>query len=172
MPRATRIKEWLSPEAMADWLRAASDKAGYQRRLAIHLTQNSRLHAEQVAEMLGVSKQAVWLWLGQYNRRGPAGLERVGRGGRRQALFTPIEEAEIVRKWASAAQDDAPSALKELRRQVELRLQRSVSAAYVYRLLARHGGWATVQRARAKGLAGPAISDFDRVARPWLKELK
>lgn len=38
-------------------------------------------HAQQVASILQVSKQAVWLWIGQYNTRGPEGLARTGRGG-------------------------------------------------------------------------------------------
>ena len=83
MRRPAQIKPWISPEEMMVWVREAPGRDAYQKRLAIWLTHIGPFHAHQVADMLCVSKQAVWLWIGQYNRQGPEGLHRQGRGGRR-----------------------------------------------------------------------------------------
>ena len=37
-----------------------------------------------------------WLWIGQYNRQGPAGLQRKGRGGRRWAFLTLDQEQDLL----------------------------------------------------------------------------
>ena len=71
MRRPAQIKPWLSPEEMMIWVRESPTRDAYQRRLAIWLTYVGPFHAREVADMLCVSKQAVWLWIGQYNRDGP-----------------------------------------------------------------------------------------------------
>jgi transposase len=73
MRRPAQIKPWLSEEELLAWLRDSPDRPSYQRRLTIWLTWTKALHAEEVAQMLGVSKQAIWLWIGQYNKEGPEG---------------------------------------------------------------------------------------------------
>ena len=67
------IHSWLSEVDLAQWTREAQTADPLRRRLAVWLT-HLRHHAGQVAEFLQVSVQAVWLWVSQYNRRGPEGL--------------------------------------------------------------------------------------------------
>jgi transposase len=80
MRNPSELAPWFSPEELLAWVQEAGDKAAYQKRLAIWLTHAGPFHAGEVARYLGVSKQAVWLWVGQYNKLGPDGLERPGRG--------------------------------------------------------------------------------------------
>src|SRR3972149_12225062 len=93
-PPAT-VEPWLSTEELQVWVREAPDKESYQRRLAVWWTQIGPFPAHQIAEWLGVSKQAIWLWIGQYNHQGPEGLERQGRGGRRWGPLSPGEEGKF-----------------------------------------------------------------------------
>ena len=86
----------LCREDMFRWLQNAPDDASYKRRLAVWLTATSETGAETIAKTLGVSAQAVWLWLRQYDRFGPAGLERKGRGGRRRGFLTTKEETDLI----------------------------------------------------------------------------
>ena len=65
MRRPARIKPWLSEEEFLVWIREAVSREAYQKRLAISLTQIGPFQAEEIAKMLGVSKQAIWLWVGQ-----------------------------------------------------------------------------------------------------------
>lgn len=73
MRRPAPIKPWLSAEDLQIWVREAKSRGEYQKRLAIWLTFIGPYPAHQVAMLLGVSKQAVWLWVSQYNQRGPEG---------------------------------------------------------------------------------------------------
>jgi biotin operon repressor len=72
--------------------------------LAIWLTWTKSLHAEKVAQMLGVSKQAIWLWLNRYQKQGPEGLQRQERGRRRWSLLELKEEQLGLARWAKRAQ--------------------------------------------------------------------
>ena len=132
------IKAWLTIEEMFTWLQNARDHDQYQRRMAIWLTHTGRLHARIVAQALGVATQTVWLWIGQYNTHGPSGLDRVGRGGRRRALLSRVEEIKIIQQ---ARKNSRPgrSVTKRIKQLAEHKLRRPVSLSYVYHLLARHG---------------------------------
>ena len=103
MRKPAQIEPWLTPDELLIWVREAPDRDSYQKRLAIWLTHLGPFHAHDVAQMLGVSRQAVWLWLGQYNRHGPSGLERQGRGGRRWAFLTWEEEESLLAPFRQRA---------------------------------------------------------------------
>ena len=87
MRRPVKLEPWFSAEQLVAWMQEAPDKPSYQRRLAIWLTHLGPFPASEVAKMLGVSKQAVWKWVSEYNQRGADGLDREGRGGRRWGLL-------------------------------------------------------------------------------------
>jgi len=138
MGRPARIEPWLSEEELRVWLLQAATRQDYQRRLAIWLTHAYRFHAEQIAWMLQVSVQAVWLWVGQYNQQGPGGLERVGRGGRRWAFLPWTDEEALLTKFAARAGRGEVITAKALWPEVEVAVGRKASLDYVYRLLHRH----------------------------------
>jgi len=139
MRRPARIEPWLSPEELAVWVREADARAEYQKRLAIWLTYSGPFHAGRVADLLQVSTPAVWRWVAQYNRSGPAALHREGRGGRRWAFLSwPAEEALLDSLRDRAAAGDVITA-KALWPAVKKATGKAVSLDYVYRLLHRHG---------------------------------
>lgn len=138
MRQPAQIKPWLSPEELLAWVRETESREAYQRRLAIWLTFIGPFHAHQVATMLGVSKQAVWLWVGQYNRHGPAALERRGRGGRRWSLLSWSQEEQLLQSFAHRALRGELITAKQMLPEVCRRVGREVSLAYVYGLLRRH----------------------------------
>ena len=88
--------------------------------------------------MLGVSKQAVWLWLGQYNKHGPAGLGRKGRGGRRWSLISWEEEEALLKSLENRAVEGQVLTAKQLLPEVSQAVGHEVSLGYVYALLRRH----------------------------------
>ena len=137
MRPAAEIEPWLNDDEMFQWLQDAPGRQAHRRRLAIWLTHTSQLHAHKVAEIVGVSTQAVWLWIGQYNAHGPDALERRGRGGYRWSLLTAKEEADMVRQVLLTGQDSDRLPVETLKRLVEAKLGRPVSLPYIYRVLAR-----------------------------------
>lgn len=164
-----KIKDWLTLEAMFQWVQTAPDQAAYRCRMAVWLTHTGRLHAAKVAHILGVSKQAVWLWIRQYNELGPAGLERCGRGGRRWGLMTHSQEAELLRPLIRLARLGRAPRAETVRQIVEEKLGRKVSKSYVYKLLRRHH-WADALRQAPSASTPSEDSDtFGRLVKPWLR---
>jgi len=168
-PPAT-IKPHLSIDAMFQWLQEAPDEASHKRRMAIWLTHTGNLYARQVGKVLGVSVQAVRLWIRQYNTPGPAGLERSGRGGRRWGFLTPEQEVELLRPYLRKLREGVITSPSEIKQVIEQKLGRQVSAPYVYRLLHRHR-WAE-KIAQSNPVARDQKPDADhlKVMRPWLRE--
>ena len=124
---------------MQTWVREASSRDEYQKRLAIWLTFVGSYPAHHVATLLGVSKQAVWLWVGQYNQRGPEGLERGGRGGRRWAFLSWEQEEAFLAGLEERAQKGQILTAPQMHQQLCQATGKKVSLmAYVYRLLHRH----------------------------------
>jgi len=167
MRTPARIKDWLTDAELAAWLDDAPDKGAYQKRLAIWLTHVGGLHAERVAELLHVSKQAVWLWVGQYNRQGPEGLARTGRGGRRWGFLTWAEEAALLGRLSAGAVSGQWLSVRQIRAELTAAIGREVSLAYVYRLLRRHGWRKLAPRPRHVRARAEAPAEFKKNSPPF-----
>ncbi len=110
MRRPALVHAWLSEKELEAWVREARSREEYQRRVAIWITLTGPFPAHRVASLLVVSKQAVWLWVSQYNRLGPDGLQRRGRGGRRRAYLSLTQEAALLKSLQRRAQrGEAPT---------------------------------------------------------------
>jgi transposase len=131
------IKRWLSEEELAVWVREAPSKDAYQKRLAVWLT-HLRHSAADVADFLQVSKPAVWRWVGQYNRLGPEGLRRKGRGGRRWSFLSWEKEQALLQSWEERALGGEILTAPQLVPEIEEAVGNPVSVDYVYKLLHRH----------------------------------
>ena len=167
-----KIKPHLSIDKMFLWLRNAPDEASYKRRMAVWLTHTGNLHAPKVAQILGVSPQAVAAWLRQYNKLGPDGLNRTGRGGRRHALMTTQKEAQILAPFIKLAKSGRIPKTTRIKQALENALNRKVSLPYVYRLLSRHG-WSQIIALSRKAPPDEKIPDnFHKIARPWLRNIQ
>ena len=162
MRQPAQIKPWLSEDELLAWLRESPDRGTYQRRLAIWLTWTKSLHAGDVAQMLGVSKQAIWLWIGQYNKEGPEGLQRQGRGGRRWSLLELTEEQQVLERWAKRAQQGEVITARQLLPEVRRAVGQEVSLAYIYKLLKRHGCRKTGPRPRHVKASREAQESFKK----------
>jgi transposase len=138
MKMPAHISPWLSDEELAAWVRDAPTQDAYKKRLAIWLTRRGPFHAHKVSELLQVSKQAVWLWIKQYNQGGPDSLDRKGRGGRRRAYLSLDQERALVERLQSQVAKGQARKAKELLPEVLEAVGQNVSVAYVYRLMQRH----------------------------------
>jgi transposase len=138
MPRIAHVEPWLSELELLEWVRAGESRAAYQRRLAVWLTYLRHFPAHEVATLLGVSTPAVWRWLSQYNRQGPAGLTRRGRGGRRWAFLTLDQERALLAALQEQAGRGQVLTAKQIHGRVRQAVGKKVSLDYVYRLLHRH----------------------------------
>jgi transposase len=147
MRKPASIVPWLGPAEMRSWVRSAPDKSAYQRRLAIWLTQDGQFSARRVATHLAVSTQAVWKWIGEYNKSGPRGLDRKGRGGRRRSLISIEEEQRFLAANLLVRKRGSLSTEEQLRERLSEMQRRDISLKYVRRLLSRHS-WRDLDRAK------------------------
>lgn len=139
MRRPASIHPWLSKKGLEAWVRKARSREEYQRRTAIWMTLTGPFPAHRVARLLVVSKQAVWLWVSQYNRQGPEGLQRQGRGGRRRAYLSLTYEAELLKSLQKRAQRGEPPKARQVQKEVSKVTGKKVSISYIYRLFDRIG---------------------------------
>ena len=160
------IKSWMSSGKMKRWVAEAPDEDASKRRLAVWLTHVEKLHAHEVSERLGVSVQAVWLWVSQYNREGPVGLDRKGRGGKRRGLMTASQEKKILQPFLRKARAGRPARAAAIKKAVEEELGKAVSFPYVYALMSRHGWSKAIAESH---FLPPSEEDdtFTKLSTPW-----
>jgi len=139
MRRPASIHPWLSPTALQAWVRKAHNREEYQKRLAVWLTHIGPFPAHRVATLLAVSKQAVWLWVSQYNLQGPRGLQRRGRGGRRRAYLTLAEEKAFLAEREERIRQGRVVTTRQMHGELCRQLGKRISLGYLYGLLHRHG---------------------------------
>jgi len=132
------LRGWLKPTEFAAWIRAAPDVETHQRRLAIALVAQERLHVPTVARMLFVSPRSVVRWLAQYNAGGPVALTPQPRGGRREAHLSIEAEAAVLAPFHDAALRGEIRTASMIRDAVEQAVGRPVSTKYLRDLLVRH----------------------------------
>ena len=164
-----RVKSWLGIEQMYQWLQRADDESSRTRRLALWLIYTGELGVSAVSSTLGVSKQAIWLWVRQYNDLGPAGIERTGRGGRRWGFMTISQEAQLLKPFIAKAKSRQLPKAAEIKRAVEKKTSRKVSMSYVYRLLARHDWSGIIARSR-QPKTKPGT--FQELTKPWKRGIR
>jgi len=139
MRKPALIHPWLSEKELEEWVRKAQSCQEYQKRVAIWMTRTGPFPAHRVASLLVVSKQAVWLWVSQYNRLGPDGLQRRGRGGRRRAYLSLTQEATLLERLQRRAREGEGPKAREVQEEVSRVTRRQVSISYIYRLFDRIG---------------------------------
>ena len=139
MRKPAVIQPWLSEKKLEAWVRTARAREEYQKRIAIWMTVKGPFPAHRVASLLLVSKQAVWLWVSQYNRQGPGGLERQGRGGRRRAYLSLDQEKALLESLKRDAKRGRTPRAREVQEEISDVTRRNVSISYVYRLFERIG---------------------------------
>ncbi len=138
MRNPATLNKWMTEKELQNWIREAKSQKDYQKRLAIWLTMVGPFHAYQVATMIGTSKQAIWLWISQYNKNGPSGLEREGRGGRRWSFLTTEEETQLLNSFCDRAANGEITKAKQILPEIKRLFGREVSLAYAYKLLKRN----------------------------------
>ena len=163
MRPAAKIRHWQSEAEMLAWVQEAPDKQTYCRRMAVWLTRTGQMHAHKVANMLGVSKQAVWLWVRQYNQRGPKGLDRQGRGGARRAVLDEKEAKRLVEQLRRSRRAGPTPTGRQIQSFLTESLGRKVSLSYAYGFLR---DYERAERGLSRG-----HGEFRKLAQPWQQHL-
>ena len=105
----------------------------------IFIMSTQKYRADEVAELVGVTKGTVYQWVHTYNHKGPDALILQGRGGRTGGLLTWEEEEALLNEISEKAKQGLVIIAQPIRKYVERKLGHSVSKDYTYDLLHRHG---------------------------------
>lgn len=120
--------------------------AEFRRWQALYIIKSIGLKAEEVADLIGVSKKTIIQWVYYYNNEGMKAMYLLGRGGRREkcAFMSWKEEEEFLNELSKDAKKGLVIISKTVKKKVEEKLGKEVSKDYPYDLLHRHG-WRKVK---------------------------
>lgn len=137
--RKATIVSHLKPEELKDYMLASKDRQQFQRWQVIFIMSTQKYRADEVAELVGVTKGTVYQWVHTYNHKGHNALILQGRGGRTGGLLTWEEEEALLTEISEKARKGLVVIAQPIRKHVERKLGRAVSKDYAYDLLHRHG---------------------------------
>lgn len=138
MRRATLVSH-LKPEELKDRMRASKSRQQFQRWQVIFMMSTHKYGADEVAELIGVTKGTVYQWVHTYKHNGPDALILQGRGGRTGGLLTWDEEESLLNEISEKARQGFVVIAQPIRKYVESKVGHAVSKDYAYDLLHRHG---------------------------------
>lgn len=144
MRRPIELKAWLKPRALRAWVDDSDTPAHQRRRLAVWMASLGRYTAGEIAEVIGVTEDAVGRWLRQYNESGPEHFDGPGRGGRRHARLELAEESRLLDELAPTARQGYLLTGPQIQAMLQERTGEVWPLKTVYDLLHRHD-WRRVQ---------------------------
>ncbi len=169
MPRKPFSGIKINESELRELVQTSKGKESYQRSLAIWMSYKMKMKAEDVAEALMVSVQAVWKWMSEYRGKRKTGLKRSGRGGRRWGFLNPEEESAWLRALSKRAGSGLILTIPSLRKAAKKKVGHKVSDAYLYRLLHRHG-WRKLSPRPKHPKSDPKVQDtFKKNSQAWFR---
>jgi len=138
MARVCTAATHLSVEEIEVRIKHAREAWRIRRWMVIRHALVDPQPAAVIAVHLGLAPQTVRNLLWVYNRRGPTGLDTVGKGQRQRAYLSLTQEQGLVSKFLkkSAAGQVSPGLL--LKPALAKAVGRKVAKTTVYRMLKRH----------------------------------
>jgi len=113
---------------------------GHNRWQIIYLIQVGNMHsAELIAPLVNLSVHSIYKIVEHYNRDGAVALVYKEKGGRRRALLSINEEANLFASLEGLASKGLIKTANDIRAVVEQRIGKTVSDDYLWDLLHRNG---------------------------------
>ena len=137
--RIAKIVSHLKPDELKDKMLASKDRQQFQRWQVIFIMSTQKYRADEVAELVGVTKGTVYQWVHTYNYKGHDALILQDRGERTGGLLTWEEEEALLNEISEKSKQGLVIIAKPIRKYVERKLGYSMSKDYTYDLLHRHG---------------------------------
>jgi transposase len=139
MGKVTKAVSHLKPEEILERMKQTVGFWRVQKWLVILNATVDPRPAKTLALHTGLAEQTVHNLVSSYNRHGPNVLETPGKGGRRRAYLTLLEESAFLQPFIESAFTGQVATAAEIKRSLEKLLGRKVHKTTVYRLLERHG---------------------------------
>lgn len=166
MARPIKISE--ADIQAANQILAGKDNEKILGALSVLLATVGKIPFDQVAELLGRSRAAMWRLRQEFLRTAGGGPEvrHPGSGGRHRCLLSKAEETALVGSWFDlTALVGKPKGCR-IRRDLERRLGRKIGASTAYAFLKRNN--ASAEAAETYALCGaPYEAVFGTPLPPW-----
>ena len=137
--RRLKIMKHMSYEELRQKMSQEKSIEQFKVWQCIYIVQTqSIITAEQVGDMIGISKFKVYRYVERYNKLGAAGVILQPRGGRRKFYLTLEEERELLNNISEKALKGLILTGLDIRQEVENKIGHAVSDDYLWDLFHRH----------------------------------
>jgi hypothetical protein len=148
-----RIEEIQRAKQLRD---QATTVADYRKALSVILSAELQLDADQIADLLGMSRRTVFRNRDRIRNQGDT--SKTSWGGRRHCTMTIEEERDFLAQWVAKATVGGVLTVPPIHAALVERLGRDLPMSTTYRLLARHG-WRKVQPDTKHPKSDPAMQE-------------
>lgn len=138
-----KLKPHLTKSEIQRKLNQQTEIRSYKQwQILFAVASNEGKKSEDMAKVLGISKEILQRTVKQYNAHGIDFQQKIRWGGRRNATsFLTIEEEEkLLHDFSAKAASGKILTAKDIKREVEKKLKHTVSDDYIWDLFNR-GGW-------------------------------
>ncbi len=139
---ALRLKDHLSLPALRSKLLMQTDIRIFKQWQILNAVANSPgTKADTIASLLGTTPTIVRRYVRLYNKHGSEYLSSLQWGGRREARsnLSFLQEEDLLKSIAEKSLKGEILTAKDIREQVEKKVNRCVSEDYLWDLFKRHG---------------------------------
>jgi transposase len=148
MARVCTAAAHVSVEAIDARIKHEREAWRSRRWLVIRQARVDPQPAAVIAAHVGLAPHTVRNLLWAYNRRGPAGIDTVGKGHRQRAYLSLAQEQALVSKFLKRSAGGQVSTGLQLKPALEKAVGRKVAKSTVYRILRRQQWRTGVPRPR------------------------
>lgn len=133
-----RLQNHLSLSTIKKRMDSASNIQEFKRWQCLLLISSYDVTATFLSEMVGSSVHTIYKWIEGYNKKGAKSMELEGAGGRRRSLLSYAEEKIMMQELSDKAATGIVLQAKDIKKEVEKKVGKSVSDDYLWDLFKRH----------------------------------
>ena len=137
--RLLKLTKKISPEDIKAKMKASLTVSDYKRWQIIYHVCNYVVDAKYLSDITGYSKANIYSIVQQFNGTKEADVTPKQKGGRRRELMTVEEERKLMNSLESKALKGEILSGKDVRKIVELKINKPVSDDYIWDLFKRNG---------------------------------
>ncbi len=135
-----KVKNHLTDKELREKMKQEKSIKQFKIWQCIYIVQSKKdIRAEQVSDLIQISKYSVYHYVENYNRYGPIGVIIKAQGGRRRSYLKLEEEKELLKKISDKALQGLILTALDMRDEVEKKIGKKVSDDYLWDLFHRHG---------------------------------
>jgi transposase len=138
--RTLELVNHLTDVQLKEQLGATAGKPEFSRWQILYMVQVAGIHsAGVISPLVNLSRSSIYKIVEQYNKEGTNGIKYNLRGGRRRALLSISDEAELLNAIEQKAAKGLIKTANDIRVIVEAKIGKAVSDDYLWDLLNRNG---------------------------------